>query len=101
MHIVMIVLQAKKMARKWSIIWNFFSVSEDTKYAICTTCQAEVSRGGGITKSYTTTNLVNHLAKHPDVNKQYFERKPAKEAPTLKVTRERKIEQQLSLEETQ
>ena len=101
MRIVMIILETKKMARKWSVIWDFFSVSEDTKYAICTTCQAEVSRGGGSTKSYTTTNLVSHLAKHPDVNKQYFERKSAKEAPTLKVTRKRKIEQQLSLEETQ
>ena len=68
-------------------------------YAICTTCQVEVSRDGGSTKSYTTTNIVSHLAKHPEVNKQYFERKSAKEAPTSKVTRKRKIEQQLLLEE--
>ena len=89
------------MAKKRSVIWEFFSVSEDTKYAICGTCQLKVSRGGGNTKSYTTTNLVSHLTKHPDVNKQYVERKFAQEARPIKVTRKRKIEQQLSLEETQ
>lgn len=89
------------MAKKRSIIWEFFLVSEDTKYAICNTCQAKVSRGGGSTKSYTTTNLVNHLTKHPDVNKQYIERKSAQEATPIKETRKRKTEQQLSLKETQ
>ena len=41
MRIVIIVFETKKMARKRSVIWDFFSVSKDTKYAICTTCQAE------------------------------------------------------------
>ena len=89
------------MAKKWSVISEFFSVFEDTKYAICNTCQTKVSRGGGCTKSYTTTNLVSHLVKHPDINKQYIERKSVQEAPPMKETRKRKIEQQLSLEETQ
>ena len=35
------------------------------------------------------------------MNKQYFEQKSAKEAPTLKVTHKKKIEQQLSLQEMQ
>ena len=78
-----------------------FSVTEDTKYAICNTCQTKVSRGGGSTKLYTTTNLVSHLIKHPDVNKQYNERKSTKEAPPKKEMRKRKIEQQLSLVEIQ
>ena len=89
------------MAKKHSVIWEFFSVCEDTKYAICNTYQMKVSRGGGSTKSYTTTNLVSHLVKHPDVNKQYIEWKSAQEAPPIKETHKRKIEQQLSLEETQ
>ena len=76
-------------------------MTEDTKYAVCNTCQAKVSRGGGSTKSYTTTNLVSHLAKHPDINKQYIERKESQETPPQKQTRKRKLEQQLSLEETQ
>ena len=44
---------------------------------------------------------MSHLVKHPDVNKQYIERKLVQEAPPMKETRKRKIEQQLSLEETQ
>ena len=68
------------MAKKRSVIWEFFSVFEDTKYAICNTCQTKVSRGRGSTKSYTTTNLVSHLVKHPDVNKQYIEQKSVQEA---------------------
>ena len=50
-----------------------FSMFEDTKYTICNTCQMKVSRGGGSMNSYTTTNLVSHLVKHSDVNKQYIE----------------------------
>ena len=76
-------------------------MTEDMKYAVCNTCQAKVSRGGGSTKSYTTTNLVSHLAKHPDINKQYIERKESQETPPQKQTRKRKLEQQLLLEETQ
>ena len=76
-------------------------MTEDTKYAICNTCQTKVLRGGGSTKSYTTTNLVSHLVKHPDINKQNNEQKSTKEAPPKKEKRKRKIEQQLSLVETQ
>ena len=56
------------MAKKCFVIWEFFTVTEDTKYAICNTCKTKVSRGGGSTQSYTTTTLVSHLAKHPDLN---------------------------------
>ena len=62
MRIVLIILETKKMVRKRSVIWDFFTVSKDTKYAICTTCQAEVSRGGGSAKSFTTTNLVSQAS---------------------------------------
>ena len=86
------------MVKKWSVIWEFFQCFKDTKYAICNTFQMKVSRGGGSMNSYTTTNLVSHLIKHPDVNKQYIERKSVQEAPPMKETRKRK---QLSLEKTQ
>ena len=89
------------MAKKRSVIWEFFVVTEDTKYAVCNTCQTKVSRGRGSTKSYTTTNLVSHLAKHTDINKQYIQRKSQEETPPQKQSRKRKIEQQLSLEEMQ
>ncbi|XP_065908971.1 zinc finger BED domain-containing protein 4-like [Dysidea avara] len=55
------------MAKKRSVIWEFFVVDEDTKYAVYNTFQAKVSKGGSSTKSYTTTNLVSHLTKHLDV----------------------------------
>ena len=38
------------MAKKRSVIWEFFVVTEDMKYAVCNTCQAKVSRGGGSTR---------------------------------------------------
>ena len=72
MHIVMIVLQAKKMARKWSIIWVFFFSEQRYQVRYLYHLSGRSFKGWrGSTKSYTTTNLVNHLAKHPDVNKQY------------------------------
>ena len=99
MRIILIVLETKENGKEALCHLGVFSVCEDTKYTICNTCQAKVSRGRGSTKSYTTTNLVGHLVKHPDINKQYSEQKFVQEAPPIKVTRKRKIEQQLSLEE--
>ena len=59
-------------------------------------------RGGNSTKSYTTTNLVNHLStKHLEVNVKYIKRKASKEAQPPRETRKRSIERQLSLKETQ
>jgi len=66
-------------------------VDEDTKYAVCNTCQVKVSRGESNTKLYRTTNLVSHLAKHPDVNTQYSERNAAEETPPRKETCKRKL----------
>jgi len=58
------------------VIWEFFTVGEDTKFAICDECEAKVPRGGDSTKSFTTTNLVHHLTtKHPEIHAKYIERK--------------------------
>ena len=47
-------------------------------------CLKEVPHGGHSTKSYTITNLVNHLkSKHPKEYKNYEE---------LKVTKEKEID---------
>ena len=60
--------------RKKSRIWDFFSEAEDSKYAICAVCSKEVPRGGGNTKTYTTTNLVQHLkSKHMEEYGKYEE----------------------------
>ena len=101
MRIISIVLETKENGDEALRHLGVFSVCEDAKYTIYNTCQAKLSRGGGSTKSYTTINLVSHLVKHPDNNKQYSEQKSIQEAPPIKVTHKRKIEQQLSLEETQ
>ena len=66
--------------RKRSSIWEYFSVTEDTKFTICSLCSKQVPRGGDNTKSYTTSNIVHHLkSKYPEEHKKYEELKAAKE----------------------
>jgi len=63
-----------KMAKEQSAIWEFFSEDEDSKFAICK-CEMKVPRGGSSTKSYTITNLIQHLSmKQVEIHKQYLER---------------------------
>ena len=42
-------------------LWSFFSVGEDTHFAICNQCQISVSHDGRNTKSFNTSNLLFHL----------------------------------------
>jgi len=64
------------MAKKWSVIWEFFCEDEDSKYTVSNECKTKVPRGALSTKSYTTTNLLHHLSmKYTEINKQYLERK--------------------------
>ena len=44
-------------------IWNYFDVGEDSKVAICKTCNHPVSREGKTIKTFNTTTLVHHLIK--------------------------------------
>ena len=91
------------MSKKRSVIWEFFHEDEDSKYAVCNQCEMKVPRGGSSTKSYTTTNLIQHLStKHVEIHKQYLERKVSSEATAKapKETRKRTL-QQLSLEATE
>ena len=91
------------MAKKRSVIWEFFSEDEASKYAVCNECRTKVPRGSSSTKSFTTTNLLQHLStKHVEIHKQYLERKTRSEATAKapKETRKRTL-QQLSLEATE
>ena len=106
MRIISFVLEINKI--KWqrntlsfgSSLW--WMKTQNMQFVIiCNTCQAKVSRGGSSTKSYTTTNLVSHLTKHPDINTHYSERKAAEETPPRKETCKRKIKHQLSIQEAQ
>ena len=57
------------MARRvTSGIWKHFSVNPaNESKACCKTCEESISRGGGSTKSYNTSNLCKHLmTKHPE-----------------------------------
>ena len=52
-------------------VWKLFVIVEgDNSKALCKVCQEEgahvvISRGGKQSKQFTTTNLRNHLRKHP------------------------------------
>ena len=57
---------------KRSPIWDYFTVNEDAHYAVCNVCQISISRGGKNTKTFNTTNIVQHLkSKHIDEFKKY------------------------------
>ena len=53
------------MSKRRSPIWQFFTAGESDRQASCSICNASESRGGQSAKSFTTTNLVDHLRKHP------------------------------------
>ena len=58
--------------RKKLPIWEYFQLTEDTKYASCKSCDKLISWGGDSTKVYNTTNLVNHLkSAHDEAYKEY------------------------------
>ena len=89
------------MAKKRSVIWEYFTEDEDTKFAVCCSCDTRVPRGGSSTKGYTPTNLVHHLSsKHVELHAEYLEKKASKINPAPKETRKRSL-QQLSLEGTE
>jgi len=92
------------MAKKRLVIWEFFCEDEDSKYVFCCNeCKTKVPRGGSSTKSYTTTNLLQHLSmKHMEIYKQYLKRKGSNEA-TAKAPKEtqKRTLQQLSLKATE
>ena len=54
-----------------SAVWTYFGiVKDDNTKAMCKVCQKKgsqivISRGGKTCKQFTTTNLHNHLRKHP------------------------------------
>jgi len=62
---------AKNMSRKKLPIWNYFDLAEDTKYTCCKYCSKSISHGGGSTKVYNTSNLVNHLKSHSKAYAEY------------------------------
>ena len=60
------------MSKRRLPIWQFFTAGEGDRQVPCNICNATVSRGGQLVKSFTTTNLVGHLRKHPPEFKKYI-----------------------------
>ena len=87
------------IARRKSCIWSFFSLDEDSKYALCNDCKQKVSRGGATTKTYNTSNLVSHLkTKHSELYKMFENQKTQEtEEPTTSTSTKTK---QLTLSES-
>ena len=60
------------MLKRRSSIWEYFKVGEDSKFAICNLCHASISRGGKTTKTFNTTDFVQHLnVVHVDLHLEY------------------------------
>ena len=78
------------------MIWDYYKVvDQDQQFAHCLTCNNQISRGGKTTKSFNTTNMIDHLQKkHPVDYKDYEEKKKLRE---LKEQKERR---QPTMEET-
>ena len=63
-----------------SPVWQFFVIADDIKYAKCNACDELVGRGGASTKTFNTTNLVNHLkARHGEEFQKFQKIKKDKE----------------------
>ena len=72
-----------------AVIWDFFTVSEDSdKFASCSICKDLVSHGGSCVKSFNTTNLIDHLKKkHPGDYVDYEEKKKIRDLKEMKKTK--------------
>jgi len=63
-----------------SPVWISFLLQKDSKFAECNKCKDLVARGGDSTKSFNTTNLVQHLrSKHSEEYSKLVELKQKKE----------------------
>ena len=85
------------MLKRRSPIWQFFTAGESDRQASCNT---NVSRGGQLVKSFSTTNLVGHLRKHPPEFKKYEDEKSASVSEQLTKESRSKTLKQVTLEES-
>ena len=95
---------AMSASRKKSPIWEYFQLTEDTKYASCKSCDKLISWGGDSTKVYNTTHLVNHLkSTHNEAYKEYQQKYTEHQENEMKKKQEKElsVSKQLSLMEVQ
>ena len=54
--------------KKTLLIWDYFTIAEDDKFAKCAACELQVSHGGKTAKPFGTTNVLVHLrGKHTEL----------------------------------
>ena len=75
--------------KKRSVIWDFFTLGEDTgRFAVCIACQQSISLGR------KTTNLVLHLRnKHKQNFSKYEVLKVSESAKYMEKTRKRQLKE--------
>ena len=88
------------MSKRRLSIWQFFTAGESDHQASCNICNASVLRGGQSVKSFTTTNLVSHLRKHPPEFKKCEDEKGASASEQLTKESKSKTLKQGTLEES-
>ena len=78
--------------KQQSIIWDFFTLGEDTrKFVVCNACQQSISHGGKTTKTFNTTNVMLHLRnKHKQNFQKYKVLKADESAKDVEKTRKRR-----------
>ena len=85
---------AASASRKKSPIWEYFQLTEDTKYASCMSCDKLISQGGDSMKVYNATNRLKstHNEAYKECQQKYTEhqendkkKKQEKELSTSKV----------------
>ena len=88
------------MSKRRSPIWKYFTAGDSDRQATCNICSASVPRGGQSIKSFTTTNLVGHLRKHPTEFKQFEDAKSAAASSSEPQAQRSKRFKQITLEES-
>lgn len=91
------------MPRVKALIWDYFSICEDSdRFACCTVCKDRVSRGGSSVKSFNTTNLIDHLKKkHSGDYTDYEEKKRIRELKEKEKRKEQTAFRQLTMIEAE
>lgn len=67
-----------------SFVWKFFKINKNVdNKADCTICGAVISRGGKISNTYNTSNMIKHLkVQHPTIYADCISKKEQKQ-PTI------------------
>ena len=77
---------------KRSPIWDYFVVKADARFVDCNICHSPVSRGGATTKTYNTSNLIQHLrSKHPEEFKAYEKAQEEKTAERKETNQKKQL----------